>query len=564
MARQDHITGPAFLLVAGRTAGMVATFAIGPLFARLFSVDEMGTYKAFFLVYATLYGLAQVGMAESLYYFVPRGEARVPRYVCNAALTLLAAGLACFAGLWLWREAIAGSLNNGALAGLLPLLGLFLTLTLVGTVLEITMISRKQHLRAAVAYALSDLARTALFVVPALLFVSLRAVFIGAVLFAAARLAVMFVLVWRQYGAAFRPDRSLWRAQLAYALPFALAVGIEVVLVRYHEYVVAGSFDTATYAIYAMGCMTIPLVDLIMTSTTSVMMVKMAEHSTDRAEALALFHDTVARLAFLIAPLAVALVVLAQPFIVALYTDVYAGSVPIFMVWALTIVPAIFAVDAVLRVYAQTHFLLVMNLVRLAFVASLIGVFLGAFGLQGAVLVTLAATVLAKGLAVVRIAGLWEVSLAAVLPWRTLARVGARAGAAGVPTWAIARAFAGEPWLALVAGGTVYGIVYAVLSYAPGIAEPAAIRLPVMDRLRREAARVPFIGRAFIVRHGARAAGSAVDNTAGRNPAHPNQDPISVRPVPYGGPADAPADPVGVGRVPRSGPAAPLLVSNLE
>ena len=104
--------------------------------------------------------------------------------------------------------------------------------------------------------------------------------------------------------------------------------------------------------------MTIPLVDLIMTSTTSVMMVKMAESAHDREEALALFHDTVSRLAFLIAPLAVALVVLARPFIITLYTDVYAASVPIFMVWALTIVPAIFAVDAVLRVYAQTRFLL--------------------------------------------------------------------------------------------------------------------------------------------------------------------------------------------------------------
>ena len=544
-ARQDHITGPAFLLVAGRTAGLIATFAIGPLFARLFSVDEMGTYKAFFLVYATLYGLAQVGMAESLYYFVPRGEGRVARYVCNAALTLLVAGVACLGGLWLWRENIAAALNNPVLAGLLPLLGLFLTLTLVGTVLEITMISRKQHLRAAMAYALSDVARTALFIVPALMFVSLRAVFIGAVIFAAVRLAVMVGLVWRQYGAGFRPDITLWRTQLAYALPFALAVGIEVILVRYHEYVVAGSFDTATYAIYAMGCMTIPLVDLIMTSTTSVMMVKMAEHATDRQEALALFHDTVSRPAFLIAPLAIALFVLAEPFIISLYTDVYAASVPIFMVWVLTIVPAIFAVDAVLRVYAQTRFLLVMNLVRLGFVAGLIGWFLGVFGLPGAVLVTLAATVVAKGLAVVRIARLLGVSIGAVLPWRTLARIGARAGAAAVPTgagarltqpcldagadlvfaraigltmqpkeqrllkscsmgcqqieeaaavptWAAAR-LTGEPWLALVAGGAVYGITYAILCYAPGIAEPAAIRLPLAARLRQ----VPLLRRVF-------------------------------------------------------------------
>src|SRR6185503_2097714 len=104
---QDHITGPAFLLVVGRTAGMIVTFAIMPIFVRIFSVEEVATYKAFFLVYMILYGLAQLGMAESLYYFVPRAAGNVGRYVCNAALTLLAAGLGCIALLWAFRAPIA-------------------------------------------------------------------------------------------------------------------------------------------------------------------------------------------------------------------------------------------------------------------------------------------------------------------------------------------------------------------------------------------------------------------------------------------------------------------------
>jgi hypothetical protein len=46
-------------------------------------------------------------MAESLYYFVPRNAARTPRYVCNALITLAAAGLACLAALHVWRSQIA-------------------------------------------------------------------------------------------------------------------------------------------------------------------------------------------------------------------------------------------------------------------------------------------------------------------------------------------------------------------------------------------------------------------------------------------------------------------------
>ena len=257
---------------------------------------------------------------------------------------------------------------------------------LTATVLEIVMISRRKHVAAAVTYAVSDILRTALFIVPALLFTTLEAVFVGAAMFAALRLAVTLVALWRLCGRELRFDVRLLRQQLAYALPFALAVGIEVVLINYHQYVIAARFDAATFAIYAIGCLQIPLYDLIVTSTVNILMVRMADAPRGPA-ALALWHDTVCRLAFLIFPLAALLVVSARSLIIGLFTTAYADSVPIFVVWVLTMLPAVMAVDAVLRVYAQTRFLLIMNLVRFACVASLIGAFLTSFGLTGAVLV---------------------------------------------------------------------------------------------------------------------------------------------------------------------------------
>ena len=481
MNTRDHITGPAFLLVAGRTVGLVATFAIGPLLARLLTLEELGTYRTFFLLYATCFGLAQLGLAESLYYFVPRQPQRAGRYGANAALTLTLSGLLCIVLLWVARARIADHFSNPDLPRYLLLLGTFLTLMLVTTVFEILMVSRKRHLNAALTYALSDVTRTAFFIVPALLFVSLDAVFAGAVAFAAVRLVVMLLILRRAVGD-IRPDLALWRTQLGYALPFALAVSLEVILVTYHQYVVGGTFDRTTFAIYSTACMAIPLVDLIMTSTTSVMMVKMAEDSADRRLALSLFHETVGRLAFLLMPVGIGLSVLAHPFIVALFTDKFQAGVPIFSVWALTVLPAIVAVDAVLRAYAQTRWLLAMNVVRLGFVVALIGWFLGVFGLVGAVLVTLLATVAAKAFALVRVSRLLGVSFAEVLPWAALVRLALRAVVAAVPAWAVATAFASVPALAFASGASVYGLTYLALCYAPGIAEPAAIRLPISRR----------------------------------------------------------------------------------
>src|SRR5205085_4488005 len=190
------------------------------------------------------------------------------------------------------------------------------------------------------------------------------------------------VAMSRHYGREFRVNPAFWREQLAYALLFALAVGVEVIQQNYHQYVVASSFDTATFAIYAVGCLQIPLVDMIMTSTVNVMMVKMAEATSHGENTVTLWHETICQLAFLMVPLSVGLFVVAQPLIVTLYTTRYVASVPIFMVWVLTILPSIFGVNAVLRVFAQTRFLLVMNLLRLGTVALLIGWFLSAFGMS--------------------------------------------------------------------------------------------------------------------------------------------------------------------------------------
>src|SRR5688572_32915952 len=138
----DPASRPAALLVTGRAIGLATTFAIGIVFARIFDPADFGTYKQFFLVYATLYGLVQLGMAESLYYFVPRKSADTGRYVCNAMVTLGLAGLGSMTLLYAGRETVARWLTNAQLADHALLLGAFLTLTLMTTVFEIAMISQ--------------------------------------------------------------------------------------------------------------------------------------------------------------------------------------------------------------------------------------------------------------------------------------------------------------------------------------------------------------------------------------------------------------------------------------
>jgi O-antigen/teichoic acid export membrane protein len=462
----DAVSGPMITLTVGRAMGFAAAFAIPVVLARVFTQAEFGTYKQLFLIYGTLFGLGQLGMAESLYYFVPGKPANAGRHVCNALLTLAVLGALCVLLLGLTNGGVARWLSNGPLADHLPLLGVFAALMLVSAVFEIAMVSRKQYTTAAWTYAGSDLVRMMLFVVPAVVWGSLHSVMAGAVAFAALRLVAMIVYVRREFGDELRLHITSWRSQLAYALPFALAVSIEVLQLNLHHYIVASRFDAATFAIYAVGCLQIPLVDLIATSTCSVMMVKMAEDRSDRRAALALWHDTTCRLALVLVPLAIFLALAAHAVILTLFSNTYRASVPIFALWSLTILPAVFAVDGVLRVYARTRVIFALNLLRLVLVAGLIGWCLSAFGLRGAVLVTLLAAGIVKAVGIATIARLMGVTVREVLPWRRLAVIAARSGAAAVPAWLVIRIGA-PPVLTVFAAAVAYAATYAVLWYLP-------------------------------------------------------------------------------------------------
>ena len=464
--RLDAISGPAFRLVAGRVIGGVVSFAIPVVLARVLLPTAFGTYKQLFLIYMTLYGVAQLGAAESLYYFVPRKPAEAARSVSNALATLTLVGTSCLTVLYVARDSVAGWMGNSAVAAELPLLALFLTLTLISAAFEIVIVSRKEPAKAAIIYAASDIGRTASFVIPAIAFRSLHAVLIGGAVFAA--------FVWRRCSAISgrcSADRCGWisicgvnsgptRCRLR--LPSASTSSRPTS----HQWVVATRFDTAAFAIYAVGCLQIPLVDLICTSTANVMMVKMAEVAARGDDSgLELWHNTTVKLASLMLPLAALLFLTAHAVIVVLFTKTYLASVPILRVWCLMVLPSAFAVDGVLRAHARTRFLLVMNVVRLVVIVGLVGWLISRFGIIGAVLATLLGTVVVKAMAIVQIARVMQVGLSEVLPWRRLALIAVNAGVPLAPAWAVMD-ITSEP-IVVTAGLSVaiYGLAYAAIWY---------------------------------------------------------------------------------------------------
>jgi O-antigen/teichoic acid export membrane protein len=333
------------------------------------------------------------------------------------------------------------------------------------------MTARSQFGWAAASYAGSDVLRAALFLLPVAFVPALPSLIAGALVFAGLRLAVALWYYRHEFGSSLRPDVRTLKIQLAYAVPFALYVLASVAQENLHQYAVSGLFDAATFAIYSVGCLQLPLVDVISTTVCNVMMVGMAKalHEGREAQVVTLWHESVRKLALVFFPLAGLLLMLARDVIVLLFTEAYAASVPIFMVGGSAILLSSIPIDGLLRVYAKTRTLLALNLLRLALVAGLIYGFVQWFGLVGAVLVTVVAVAVGKAVGLFAMARRWAVGVTAVLPWRDLSAIAVAAAAAAGPALLVGYGLPAPPLARMAAQGAAYAAGYLTAAWLLGL-----------------------------------------------------------------------------------------------
>ena len=459
-------------LVGGRLVGSIAAIGIPVVLARTLDPADFGAYKQLFLVFATLFGIAQLGMAESLYYFLPRHPEAAGRLIANAVTVLAVTGAVVVALTSVFAAPVADWLNNPALGGLLPLLAVFLAAMLVAVVLEIVLITSGRLRLAALTFAGSDAIRAGLMVAAALISGQVLMILIGAVAFAGIRLAATLGYLVRRFGRDWRLDIGLLVRQSRYTLPFAAAVAVEVAQASYHQYAVAAWFDPTTFAIYAVGCLQIPFVDLLATSAGNVLMVRMGEAVRTGESVIPLWREATDRLALLLVPLAVGLMVVGRDLIVTLFSDTYAAAGPIFVASAAMVLFPVFAVDAVLRTYAATRFLLALNLGRLAVIAMSIGTLVSMFGPIGALFSALLALSVSKLAALWKIGRLIGADVGSLLPWRGLSEIaGAALLAAALAL--VVRGYIDTPAVAVALTGAAFALTYGI---AIGAMRPADAR----------------------------------------------------------------------------------------
>ena len=465
-------------LLLGRGGGAVLAFALPLLLTRLLSIADYGTYKAAFLAITTAYFILQAGMAQSLYYFIPRSGEERPAYLTQAMIALFAFGSVGAIGMVLARWPLAHQFGNPALADCALPMALVCLAMVVSAPLEIHLTAIGQVRHAAVSFFATEAVRVAASIVPLYLGLGLKGLLWANVFHGALRIAACVALVLREKGPLIR--WKLVKDQLAHSLPFGAAVCLAIPQQTFHQWAVGAKVTPAEFAVYMVGCFQIPIINLLYSPISDILQVRLAAPG-GRDHAIGLFHEANLRLAAVFFPLCAGLFAVGSLFIPALFTHRYDESVPIFRMAVLTIPFSALPLDAMLRSLGQTKYIFRNSAVKLGLTIPAVLFGLKFFGMVGAIAAHAAVEAVLRTAMLLRVRREVHCSARALLPWGHLTHLAVASLLAAIPVLAITRLPAALarpfPWL-MVAGGAYAAVYAAALALGPGQGTPAV-------RLRR-------------------------------------------------------------------------------
>jgi O-antigen/teichoic acid export membrane protein len=467
----------AWPVMLARFATAIVTFATPLVLARVLLPASYGTFKLAWLWCTTLGWVLPMGLTPSLFYFVPREPGRRQHFISHALLVTSGLGIFTGVALYVFGPAVAVRIDKPELAAHMPWVAAFTALFLASSTADaIPMSQGRIKLAAAVRFGYEAVQALGI-IAGALLTRSVAGTFAGIVAATALRAAACWAMALREHG--LHVSREDLRRQLSYALPFGLAFAIIVPQQNFHQYFVSASVSAAVFAVYAVGCFQLPIVDMLYTPVSEVLQLGIAEHDRDgdRDGPARLFHEAVARLAFVFVPMMALLYVCGPMLLTFLFTEQYRESVPIFRLAILSIPLAALPLDGVMRARAQNRFVLAVSVVKLALTVPLVVFGFRFFGLRGAIGGWVAAEAITRGILLLRTGQLFG-SVVHVLPWRTLAHQVLGAALAAPAGWLVLRVSSGPALLRLFLCGCSFAVAYLAFLRITGQLPPLREWLP--------------------------------------------------------------------------------------
>lgn len=436
---KESLTKQAAYLTMGKIIAFALMFFVPMVLVRVFTKAEFGLYKQIFLA-GSIVSLFQLGLVESVYYFYPREKKKRSQLITQTILGLILFGVIFMMLFFILRTQISILLNNPKLYNLIPYLIILEFFLFVAVLWENLMIVEKNVKGAAMVIIISDAARAGLLIFLSIVFKSVSILLYGLIVFAFLRFLCFMIYTKSRYNLSLKNLRlNFFGEQIRYAWPLGLAAIFNLLIYTLHKYFVSFFYNPEMFAVYSVGCMSIPLVGTVFDSVYSVVKPEMARHqkANNHDKMLILFKNSARKLSIFIFPLWVFLIVVSKELIITLFTKQYIESLPIFLIYILLIPKLIVDSGMVIKSFGKTSYLLKTEFLVLMLNLVLSFILIKVFGMVGAVSSLVICLYILTFIQLNKSRKLLRVSFWGLLEWKKLLKILGAALVAGGITYAL-------------------------------------------------------------------------------------------------------------------------------
>ena len=463
----------ALWFMAAKTMAFVLNFALPLILVRRLSQHEFGLYKQVFLIVGTAVSVLPLGFGMSAFYFLPREGVNKAHIVLNVILFYVLIGGAALILLIVDPNVLGAVFNSPDLVAYAPTVGVAIFLWTLASFLENVVIANQETKLASVLIVLAQLTKTILLIAAVFFSASLSAIVYAAIIQGALQSLVLYIyLKNRFWRGPFTFSFASLKSQISYAIPFGIAGLFLRAYADLDSYFVSYKFGPALFAVYALGCFELPLVEILGYSIGSVTIPRISflQSVGDTREIIELVARMSRKLAAIYFPVYVLMLICAHDLIRFLFTDRYIGSYPVFLI-NLTMIPLSLlasAYDPVIRAYEGQRYFLV-RLRALLTVALVAALWLGTryLGLIGAIVAVVSINMIERIAVSARACRILGVTRSDWRLVKDLGKIGAASVAAGIVTIVPRLGLAGAGlfggvglFYMLAASGIVYSITY--------------------------------------------------------------------------------------------------------
>ena len=466
--RRISLASQAFWLLFAKTLAFGFTFLLPLLLVRVLSQDVLGQYRQIFLLVTTSGSVLPLGMTMTAFYFFPREKNRHREIVANIVLFYFFVAAAPMLLLLVHPRSIVWFLGQESLTSYARATGVMLFFYIFSSPIEMIATAYQDVQSSSIFIVCASLTKTLLTLTFVMLAPSLEAVIASVIVQGVLQTAVLhwylqsrFPRFWTTF------DWTLFKTQFRYALPLGISSVLWIVQRDLHAFFVSREFGSAAFAVYSYGCLQIPLLNLVRESVSSVLISKTSEFQQNnmRSEIVQLNARAMRKLALVFWPAMFFLLVMAEEFIVLLFTERFRASVPIFRINLLLLPLMIPTTDPIVRAFAEYRY----YVARVRFVQLLIlttALYFGTrmFGMAGAIGSVLAVSAIEQIVVCSKSVRILGITRADWHFFKGTLNCGLAALGAAVFTYIIREWMTGSsPVVSLISCGLTYVAIYAAI-----------------------------------------------------------------------------------------------------